>query len=150
MVAFQIQGNTFHAALGIAREGKLEWVPLSADKLNSMRSAFRNIRLVVTDEVSMESKAMDELVCRRLQEIVGRLDPYGGLHLFRLGDIFQLAPVGQRWIFERGKSLHDSLWMLYTKMFELTQVVRQKDHAFAALLNRIREGCIFKSVMAGW
>ena len=140
LAAFQIQGTTVHTALRIKPKSRLEWRPLDASTLNSFRTAYQNIQLVITDEVSMESKQMDQFVSLRLSEIVGKPIHYGGLHLLRVGDIFQLAPVQGNWIFHRGNDLHDPLWVQYTMMYELTQIVRQKDCKFASLLNRLREG----------
>ena len=86
----------------------------------------------------MVSRKMDEFMNSRLQELTGIPLPYGNLHLLRGGDIFQLAPVSDSWIFASGMT--DSLWTQHVHMFELQQIVRQKDRAFAELLNRLREG----------
>ena len=62
-----------------------------------------------------------------------------------MGDLFQLRPVGDSWIFANSScgyaSLAPNLWKTYFSMFELTEIMRQKeDSQFARLLNRIREG----------
>ena len=62
-----------------------------------------------------------------------------------VGDLFQLRPVGDGWIFGHSScdysSLAPNLWQTHFTMFELTEIMRQKDDiTFAELLNRIREG----------
>ena len=62
-----------------------------------------------------------------------------------VGDLFQLRPVGDSWIFLNNSCdyspLAPNLWHELFKMFELTEIMRQKeDEVFAQLLNRIREG----------
>ena len=60
-------------------------------------------------------------------------------------DRFQLKPVCDQWIFENSKdgytALATNLWQQYFQMFELSEVMRQReDKDFAEILNRIREG----------
>ena len=67
------------------------------------------------------------------------------VHVILVGDLFQLRPVADGWIFADNSkdysSLSPNLWQTYFTMFELTEIMRQKDDApFAELLNRIREG----------
>ena len=56
-----------------------------------------------------------------------------------------MRPVGDSWIFANNScnyaSLGPNLWQTHFTMFELTEIMRQKEDApFAELLNRIREG----------
>ena len=72
-------------------------------------------------------------------------EPFGGLSVITVGDLFQLKPVFDQWIFENSKDgyipLATSLWQQYFKMFELSEVMRQReDKHFAEILNCIREG----------
>ena len=100
---------------------------------------------MIVDEVSMVGNDMLSFLYLRLQEIKGNRDPFGGVHVILIGDLFQLRPVGDGWIFasnSRGyASLALNLWQTYFTMFELTEIMRQKDEApFTELLNRLREG----------
>ena len=77
----------------------------------------------------------------RFREIKGNQLPYGGVHLIRSGDLFQLKPVAESWIFKRhAEDNADPLWVQHVWMYELKTIVRQKDPLFAELLNRLREG----------
>ena len=58
--------------------------------------------------------------------------------------MFQLKPVFDRWIFQgvdKGYGLLATyLWQIHFKMYELTEIIRQKDNKkYAELLNRLRE-----------
>lgn len=80
-----------------------------------------------------------------LQQIMGKKEPFGGLSIITVGDLFQLKPVFDHWIFENSKDgytvLATNLWQQYFQVFELSQVMRQReDKDFAEILNRIREG----------
>jgi hypothetical protein len=81
----------------------------------------------------------------RLQEIKGNKLPFGGLNIICVGDLYQLQPVLQRFIFTDLTSgygpLTTNLWKTYFTVFELTEIMRQKDDKpFAELLNRLRIG----------
>lgn len=81
----------------------------------------------------------------RLQQIMGTPKPFGGLNLITVGDLFQLKPVFDKWIFENSKDAYSALatniWQEHFKMYELSEIMRQKDdREFAELLNRLREG----------
>ena len=81
----------------------------------------------------------------RLQQIMGTNEPFGGISLVTVGDLFQLKPVFDKWIFENSQSgcneFATNIWTEYFTLFELTKIMRQKDDKeFAQLLNRLREG----------
>ena len=81
----------------------------------------------------------------RLQQIMGNKEPFGGVSLITVGDLFQLKPVFDKWIFENFQMgynvLASNIWTEYFTLFELTEIMRQKDDKeFAELLNRLREG----------
>lgn len=71
--------------------------------------------------------------------------PFGNLSLITVGDLFQLKPVFDKWIFENTNdsygALATNIWKEYFTLFELTEIMRQKDDKdFAELLNRLGEG----------
>lgn len=82
---------------------------------------------------------------QRLREIKGTDIIFGGITVLAFGDLYQLAPVCQRFVFEKVKDLFARLagflWQDNFMIAELTEIMRQKDDKeFAELLNRIREG----------
>lgn len=86
-----------------------------------------------------------QLLNLKLQQIMGNEEPFGGISLITFGDLFQLKPVFDKWIFENSQIGYDAIasniWAEYFTLFELTEIIRQKDgKEFAELLNRLREG----------
>ena len=145
LAAYNIQGSTLHNAFCIEPNKKLQYKALSDDKRNTLKTKYRCLSVLIIDEVSMVGNAMLNFLYLRLQEIKGNREPFGGVHMILVGDLFQLRPVGDGWIFVNNSgnyaSLAPNLWQTYFSMFELTEIMRQKnDTQFAELLNRIREG----------
>ena len=67
----------------------------------------------------------------RLQQIMGTKDLFGGISLITVGDLFQLKPVFDKWIFENPaigySGLASNIWRENFTLFELTEIMRQKD-----------------------
>ena len=145
LAAYNINGSTLHSAFGIEPNKKLTYKPLSDEKRNTFQSKFMNLSVLIIDEVSMVGSGMLNFLYLRLQEIKANKEAFGGVHIILVGDLFQLRPVGDTWIFSTSSdgyaTLAPNLWQQHFKMFELTEIMRQKDDiVFAELLNRVREG----------
>ena len=124
-----IQGMTIHSALRLPfnRIGQT-YIPLSISTLTSLRSSLAGLKFVMIDEISM----------------VGN-KPFGGVHMLCIGDSFQLRPICDPWIFQMPsegiRALATNTWQENFQLYELTTIMRQKDHKpFAEMLNRLREG----------
>ena len=82
----------------------------------------------------------------RLQDIKGSEDDFGGVSIIAIGDLFQLQPVMDGYIFKdldnsEYRILAPNLWQKHFKMFELHEIMRQRESkVFAEILNRLREG----------
>ena len=79
----------------------------------------------------------------RLQQLTGTKKDFGGISIIAVGDLYQLPPVGDSWVFNDlsgpGQGLAKNLWKEHFKIYKLTQIMRQKDDLrFAELLNRLR------------
>ncbi|CAB3977852.1 ATP-dependent DNA helicase PIF1-like [Paramuricea clavata] len=143
--AFNIRGNTLHSAFKIPANRGFNYCTLDRDRFNTIRSQLQRMQVIFIDEISMVGSAMFNFLDLRLQQIVGTKEPFGGLSIITVGDLFQLKPVFDNWIFENSKdgyaALATNLWQKYFQMFELSEVMRQReDKEFAEILNRIREG----------
>ena len=143
--AFNIRGNTLHSAFKIPPNRGFNYCTLDRDRLNTIRSQLQRMQVVFIDEISMVGSGMFNFLDLRLQQIMGTKEPFGGLSIITVGDLFQLKPVFDNWIFENSKdgytALATNLWQQYFQMFELEEVMRQReDKDFAEILNRIREG----------
>ena len=116
---------------------------LSADELNTFRIKYRNLKIVIIDEVSMVGNRTLNFINTRLQQLMGTKKDFGGLSVIAVGDLYHLKPVGGYLIsldLEKGaSSLGRNLWKELFTMYELVDIMRQKDDlAFAQLLNRLR------------
>ena len=129
--AFNIRGNTLHSAFKIPANRGFNYCTLDRDRLNTIRSQLQKMQVVFIDEISMVGSGMFNFLDLRLQQIMGTKEPFGGLSIITVGDLFQLKPVFDHWIFENSKdgytALATNLWQQYFQMFELSEVMRQRE-----------------------
>jgi hypothetical protein len=145
--AHNIGGSTIHAAFCIPANQGFHFKPLDMQQLNTLRSRYHDLKVVIIDEISMVGRAMLNFVNLRLQEIKGCTQPFGNVSILAVGDLFQLKPVLDAWVFSQEyntpqlECIGTNLWTDLFDFYELKEIMRQKDdHAFALLLNRLREG----------
>jgi hypothetical protein len=143
--AYNIRGNTIHSTLALSGRGGPHVKDLTFDTLARLRNKLGDIKFLIIDEISMVGTKMLNLVNDRLQQLQKSNRPFGGVHVLAVGDLYQLQPVCDTWIFQNDDNMYNALasnrWIDNFKMFELTEVMRQKDDIFfAKLLNRLRIG----------
>ena len=143
--AYNIKGQTIHRAFFIPADQKMEYRPLKWDSLSRIQNIFRGIKLIVVDEFSMVGGRLLRFMHLRLQEVCGNQLPFGGMNILMCGDLYQLKPVRDCWIFQdidnAYASLAPNLFQDNFFFFELIEIMRQKDDKrFAEMLNRIRTG----------
>jgi ATP-dependent DNA helicase PIF1 len=140
MAAFNIGGSTPHSALRIPINAGWRCDALPMKTCMELQMRLLNVRMLIIDEVSMMGIRMLSWVEKRLRQILNRPEElFGGAHVILVGDLFQLPPVNDRFCFEDPEGFDNYIWHEF-KLFELTQVMRQKNASFASLLNRVREG----------
>jgi hypothetical protein len=110
------------------------------------REMLRELELLVIDEVSMVRMDILDAVDLALRTVRRNPEPFGGVQLLLIGDLYQLAPVvkedeaGLLGQYYGGRYFFDS--HAYKKInpvqLELETVHRQTDRQFVGLLNRIR------------
>ena len=140
--AFNISGQTICSAFHkkMYQKGSNH---LSADELNTFRIKYRHLKIIIIDEISMVGNMTLSFIDTRLQQLMGTKEVFGGLSVIAVGDLYQLKPVGDYLIsldLKKGaSSLGRNLWKELFTMYELVDIMRQKDDlAFAQLLNRLR------------
>ena len=107
---------------------------------------YRHLKVIIIDEVSLIGNSALYYTYRRLQEIMHNDKPFGGVNVICVGDLFQLQPVMDHWIFKQLNNngygmMSENSWQKYIKCYELDEIMRQKDDKpWAELLNRLREG----------
>ena len=140
--AFNISGQTICSAFHRKMFQKSS-NHLSADELNTFRIKYRHLKVVIIDEISMVGNKTLNFINTRLQQLMGTKEVFGGLSVIAVGDLYQLKPIGDFLISldleEGASSLGRNLWKELFSMYELVDIMRQKDDlAFAQLLNRLR------------
>ena len=127
--AYNINGVTLHSAFSVQPSKGFNQT-LSCDVLNTLRMKYRNLSMIIIDEISMVGNKMFCLLQTRLQRIKDNKQTFGGVSIIAVGDFFQLKPVFDGWIFnnlEKGMlSLAPNLWREFFCMHELTQIMRPK------------------------
>lgn len=138
IAAYNLRATTIHNTFCIKTNIKLPYTPLGEDKLNTLRSKYASLQILIIDEISMVDNKLLTYIHGRLRQIkqCGDFSPFGNISVIAVGDFFQLPPV-------KGKPLYinhgvASLWSNLFQVTELTTIVRQNDDNFAQLLNRLR------------
>lgn len=97
--AFNIKGNTLHSAFKIPANRGFQYCTLDADRLNTIRAQLKRLQVIFIDEISMVGSGMFNFLNLRLQQIMGTNTPFGALSVIAAGDLFQLKPAFDNWIF---------------------------------------------------
>lgn len=116
------------------------------DKLN----LFNELELLVIDEVSMVRSDLLDVIDALLRSVRKNNDPFGGVQLLLIGDLYQLPPVTKRedWAFlsraYASPYFFDALVIRRNPLLqiELTTVFRQTEPEFIGILNDIRNNQI--------
>jgi hypothetical protein len=138
VAALNVDGATIHSYFAFRAE-------LTAD-LRKYRppTQLAHADLLIIDEVSMVRADLLDKVSVALQRARQCREPFGGVQLVLIGDLFQLPPVSEEVrddyyatdFFFSSNAFRESR----IETIELTQVFRQKDQRFVEILNAIRDG----------
>ncbi len=117
-------------------------------KYNSQRlSIFRNLELLVIDEISMVRADLLDQIDITLRHTRKKWQlPFGGVQLLLIGDMHQLPPVVQNEEWRLLSGSYPSLYFFDSLVIrknppvyiELQKIYRQSDHTFIELLNKVR------------
>ena len=105
--AYNIKGNTIHSSLAIpAIQSLKNYKHLDSSRLNTIRSCIGGVKLIFLDEISMVGNCMFNIqINNRLKDIKGTKEDFGGVSIIAIGDLFQLQPVMDGYIFKDMDSL---------------------------------------------
>ena len=105
--AFNIRGCTIHSALSVPANRSLHnYQRLDSSRLNSLCNKLGGLKVIFVDEISMVGNSMFNVqLNKRLQEIKGVDTDFGGVSIIAIGDLFQLEPVFDGYVFETLKVL---------------------------------------------
>ena len=130
-----------------------------AGAVRDRRQLLRNVQAIVIDEISMVRADLLDAVSWSLQKTLGNREPFGGLTVIAVGDMWQLEPVVTErerpfveeryaspfWfdagVFTGGRNLFGKDdGRVEIETVELAEVFRQRDPEFLDALNAIRIG----------
>ncbi|CAF4003587.1 unnamed protein product [Adineta steineri] len=140
-----IDGMKLHSFLSVpVNQCKHKLVQLNSDISNRIGVKLKDLQLSIIDEISMVGFTMFQHIDARLQQIMRTKKPFGGISVMVLEDFNQLRSVGDKYIFQFNNSYNalvdSSLWSLF-ELFELTEIMRQKDDkTFAIALSNLAKG----------
>lgn len=117
------------------------------------RELIQEMELLIIDEVSMVRADLLDTIDASLRHIRRNPQPFGGVQVLYIGDLFQLPPVvkDDEWNVLRqyyktpfffGAHVIEQTAPLY---LELTKIYRQKDSTFIEILNNIRNNKVLQS-----
>ncbi|RYU92695.1 ATP-dependent DNA helicase [Emticicia agri] len=145
IAAMNVKGQTVHSFF------RLPPRLIQVDKLKpeyAKNALYENLDMVIIDEVSMISANLMEAIDTALRLNRNRPDePFGGLQMVFIGDLFQLPPVVKNDLQEYFTTTYGGNYFFDSPVFkagfsyhlkELTHIFRQKDERFKKVLNRIR------------
>ena len=131
--AYNIKGNTIHSALSIpACQSLKNYKHLDSSRLNTLWCQLGGLKLIFLDEISMVGSTMFNIqINNRLKDIEGSKEDFGGVSMVVIGDLFQLEPVMDRYIFKSLDNaeyavLAPNKWQDNFNMFELEEIMRQR------------------------
>lgn len=112
------------------------------------RKLFRELELLVIDEVSMVRADLLDAIDFTLKYIRQNKEPFGGVQVLAIGDLFQLAPIinSEEWQLLKNHYNHPYFFEAHAwqdvdpLIIELEKVYRQEDDHFIHILNNIRSG----------
>lgn len=150
VAALNVRGQTIHSFFGFP--GKL--LRQRDVRKRAQRGLYTKLQTLVIDEVSMVRADLLDRIDESLRLNRDRPDePFGGVQLVLIGDLFQLPPVVasdvEHALFQGDDAPYASpyffdahVWQRakQPEMIELNQVFRQKARQFVRLLDALREG----------
>jgi len=87
--------------------------------------------MIFIDEISMVESSLLNILNLRLQQIMGTIEQFGRISVVTVGDLFQLQPVFDKWIFENSQSGYNefatNIWTEYITGHPNTQTMQTAD-----------------------
>jgi len=147
VAALNVRGQTIHGFFKF----KIGMTVQDVKKITAEvdQKMYKKIDMLIIDEISMVRADLFDCIDRFLR-LNGKnpAEPFGGVQIVVIGDLFQLPPVvgpGEGYIFE---TKYESPYFFDApaykqggfQVIELTQVYRQQDPVFIDILDKIRTG----------
>lgn len=142
VAARNISGITLHRAfiLPVDHRYKSSFFPLKSETLQQYRRFYKHVNTLIIDEISMVSYRFFDFISRRLCEIKGNSEPFGGINVLLFGDFYQLKPVMDAFLFKDQSDMIHLFNDLFLKTELKTSMRQSNDPQFSEMLTRLRVG----------
>ena len=131
--------RTLHSYLGIglAKQSADELYErlITVRRMRPKYHELRALKVLIIDEISMINHVLLDKISIYLELIKDCTDPFGGIQMIFVGDLYQLPPIEGKYFFESAayKDCHATI-------IQLTKCFRQSDTVFQQVLNEARMG----------
>lgn len=147
IAALNVRGSTLHSLFKLPPQVYSKGSLTSNTRLYSL---LKRIDCLVIDEISMVRADIMDAIDERFRKAFRNDIPFGGVQLIMFGDVYQLPPVVEEGLIEYFEAVHSGYFFFNAlvwkqadfKIYELTQVFRQKDPTFRDILNAVRDGTV--------
>ncbi|CAL7964317.1 ATP-dependent DNA helicase PIF1 [Gammaproteobacteria bacterium] len=152
VAAININGATIHSFFGFSIDITVEKVK-RISKNNKIKKLLQTLDTIIIDEISMVRADLLDCVNRFLT-LNGPypLEPFGGIQMIFIGDLYQIPPVVKSDVAHFFKNFYQSPYFFSAKAFiehgaafeliEFEKIYRQTDTHFIELLNAIRNNTV--------
>lgn len=118
-------------------------------------NVIKSLDLLVIDEISMVRADILDAVDDALRFYRNSQEPFGGVQLLLIGDLYQLSPVVKEAEWQLLREHYDNAYFFSSKALlkseyfciELEEIFRQQDSEFIEILNKIRNNDADSSVL---
>ena len=141
--ASHLKGQTIHSYFSLGIRDKIDegYIDYLLDK-KYLQKRFKNLQVLIVDEVSMVSPEIFDAMDIILQAFKGSIEPFGGVQVVLSGDFFQLPPISKTKKEKRFAWQTQSWKELNLKSCYLEEKFRQNDIRLIRILDEIRGGKI--------
>ena len=159
VAAINAGGQTIHSLFQLPFGPFLPNRPETAARMKTLRKdkqkIIKSIDLLIIDEISMVRADILDAIDYVLRRYRNGFEPFGGVQLLMIGDLYQLPPVVKDSDWELLKSTYDTPYFFGANalrevppvVVELQKVYRQTDDRFIGLLNKVRHGEVTASTV---
>ncbi len=151
VAAINVNGETIHSFFKFMPGINLNEA-MKKGKQQRKNALYKNLKTIIIDEVSMVRADLMDCINGFLQAARGNNQPFGGVQMIFIGDLYQLPPVLTSQEKPHFEKLYESPWFFHSQIFqsedfsiklvELEKIYRQKDADFIDLLNAIRTNTV--------
>ena len=148
---FQLPFGPFIPGSEGSEKNRQRMFRFSREKLRIIRC----LDLLVIDEISMVRADLLDSVDAVLRRLRRNEQPFGGVQLLMIGDLYQLPPVAKSEEWQLLQQYYASVYFFSSHALcrtelvtiELSHIFRQSDAGFIKILNKVRDNCLDDAAM---